>query len=72
MSRRSTGLASEPSTRWWDTCSSLSFRSPATFGDARNDFESDLRERLEELGGGPLEQDEEVRVTSGRKRERDG
>jgi len=51
---------------------SLSFRSPATFGDARNDFESDLRERLEELGGGPLEQDEEVRVTSGRKRERDG
>ena len=51
---------------------SLSFCSPATFGDARNDFESDLRERLEELGGGPLEQDEEVRVTSGRKRERDG
>ncbi|PSP65845.1 class I SAM-dependent methyltransferase, partial [Halobacteriales archaeon QH_8_67_27] len=51
---------------------SLSFRSPATFGDARNDFESDLRERLEELGGGPLEQDEQVRVTSGRKRERNG
>ena len=46
---------------------SLSFASPATFGDAKDDFESDLRERLAELGGGPFEQDEEVRVISGRK-----
>ncbi|WP_206424947.1 class I SAM-dependent methyltransferase [Halosimplex salinum] len=45
---------------------SLSFCSPATFGDEKDDFEADLRERLDELGG-PFEQDEEVRVISGRK-----
>ncbi|QPV63786.1 methyltransferase domain-containing protein [Halosimplex litoreum] len=45
---------------------SLSFCSPATFGDEKDDFEADLRERLDELGG-PFEQDDEVRVISGRK-----
>ncbi|QLH82766.1 class I SAM-dependent methyltransferase [Halosimplex pelagicum] len=45
---------------------SLSFCSPATFGDGRDDFESELRARLAERGG-PFEQDDEVRVISGRK-----
>lgn len=45
---------------------SLSFCSPATFGDEKDAFEADLRERLNELGGGPFEQCEEVRVISGR------
>jgi len=45
---------------------SLSFCSPATFGDEKCDFESELRERLDELGG-PFEQADEVRVISGRK-----
>jgi len=47
---------------------SLSFCSPARFGDETTAFEADLRERLDELGGGPFEQDEEVRVISGRTR----
>lgn len=46
---------------------SLSFCSPETFGDDKSDFEADLRDRLGELGGGPFEQDDEVRVISGRK-----
>ena len=45
---------------------SLSFCSPATFGDEKAAFEADLRERLDELGG-PFEQDDEVRVIAGRK-----
>ncbi len=45
---------------------SLSFCSPATFGGEKGDFESELRERLDDLGG-PFEQTDEVRVVSGRK-----
>jgi SAM-dependent methyltransferase len=45
---------------------SLSFCSPATFGDEKAAFEADLRDRLDEVGG-PFEQDDEVRVISGRK-----
>ncbi|WP_415381119.1 class I SAM-dependent methyltransferase [Halosimplex sp. TS25] len=45
---------------------SLSFCSPATFGEEADAFEAELRERLEALGG-PFEQDDEVRVISGRK-----
>ncbi|QLH77712.1 methyltransferase domain-containing protein [Halosimplex rubrum] len=45
---------------------SLSFCSPATFGDEKAAFEAELRERLAELGG-PFEQGDEVRVISGRK-----
>ncbi|WP_436927283.1 class I SAM-dependent methyltransferase [Halosimplex amylolyticum] len=45
---------------------SLSFCSPATFGEQADAFETDLRERLEELGC-HFEQDDEVRVISGRK-----
>ncbi|ELZ22522.1 type 11 methyltransferase [Halosimplex carlsbadense 2-9-1] len=45
---------------------SLSFCSPARFGDEREDFETEVRERLDELGG-PFGQDDEVRVISGQK-----
>jgi len=45
---------------------SLSFCSPAAFGERRADFESALRGRLDALGG-PFEQDDEVRVITGRK-----
>jgi SAM-dependent methyltransferase len=44
---------------------SLSFCSPATFGVERAAFEADLRERLRARGG-PFEDDDEVRVVSGR------
>jgi len=45
---------------------SLSFCSPATFGEQKEAFEADVRDRLDELGGGPFEQDDEVRVITGR------
>ena len=45
---------------------SLSFCSPATFGDEKETFESEVREQLDDIGG-PLEQDDEVQVISGRK-----
>ncbi|WP_436909885.1 class I SAM-dependent methyltransferase [Halosimplex marinum] len=43
---------------------SLSCCSPATFGDEKADFEAELRERLDALGG-PFGQDDEVTVISG-------
>ena len=43
---------------------SLSYCSPATFGDDRADFEAALRARLADLGGGPFRQDEQVEVIS--------
>lgn len=45
---------------------SLSFCSPATFGDEQETFEADLRDRLESLGA-PFPQVDEVEVISGRK-----
>ncbi|MFB6174094.1 MAG: class I SAM-dependent methyltransferase [Halobacteriales archaeon] len=45
---------------------SLSFCSPATLGEETEAFEADLRDRLDALGGGPFEQDDEVQVISGR------
>lgn len=44
---------------------SLSFCSPATFGDEKADFEAALRDRLAEPGGGPFEQETSVEVISG-------
>jgi SAM-dependent methyltransferase len=66
-------VATFEQTREWTTDEvvgymfSLSFCSPARFGDERAPFRTDLRERLNELDGGPFEQAEEVRVISGRK-----
>lgn len=44
---------------------SLSFCSPARFGDEKGAFERALRGRLEELGGGPFEQEANVEIISG-------
>jgi SAM-dependent methyltransferase len=49
---------------------SLSFCSPATLGDAREDFEAAVRERLAQRGPAPFVQDARVQVVSG-KRPRD-
>ena len=45
---------------------SLSYCSPQTFGDAMDDFEADVRERLARMGEEPFEQAAEVEVIAGR------
>ena len=45
---------------------SLSYCSPQTFGDDVDAFEHEIRERLDELGGGPFVQQEAVEVIAGR------